>query len=354
MGLFGPDQNRLAFQALAAHFGQSLAGNFATFFDVERGGCVYRINYVQVKQNISLVIKVLTRPMPDVELRKESGTDRFGKRIGLNYELQTGDTLFDSLVFVVCGKDTAALQKMLEPAPVRKGALYVIESAQFSPIVFSKDGFTAQKLLGTSFSITVQQFEELLAALEMIERALPTFADNEIQRLAIAPLSLVILALVLGVVAGIVMLIVGNAQYRPLDNAPYFSAIGAGLGAWAVSLVLMGRFLRAKPDAFRAWLTWSILGFGVLPLLAVGGALILNGSLDASTPAVHTMLIRNMKTTRHKNSTSYYMELKSWRPGEIGVEIKVPGSFYGRHSVGRSATVTTKSGWLGWEWVVSP
>jgi len=61
-----------------------------------------------------------------------------------------------------------------------------------------------------------------------------------------------------------------------------------------------------------------------------------------------------MYSTRHKNSTSYYLMLKSWRSSEPTVEVKVPALVYQTTSVGRTATITTKSGWLGWEWVVAP
>lgn len=353
MGLFGPNQNLVAFQAIAAHFGQPISGSTAVF-SLVRGGRGYGIAFSQYKQTITLRIAVSTGPQPDVELRKESGTDRFGKKIGLNYELQTGDALFDSYIFVVCGRDTALLKRMLEPAPVRKGALFVLQSANFDTIEFNKDGFTTTKVLGTSFSLSATQFEELFAALEMMEQDLPSFAEHEIRRSGIKPLSRVVIALGVMGVAGIVMLIAGNTNYQPLDNALYFAAIGLGLGAWFISLVVMGRLLRAKPDAFRAWLTWCFVGLGVLPLLAVGSILVLNGSQDKSAPVVHTAPILNMRTTRHKNSTSYYMQLKSWRPGESSVEIKVPGSYYSNHTLSKTANVTTKSGWLGWEWVASP
>lgn len=352
MGLFGPNPNLVAFQNVAAHFGAPISGG-TTSFRIQRSGCNYQFDYHQHKNVITLQIKAEMANLPDVEMRKESGTDRFGKRIGLNYELQTGDPLFDEHVFVVCGRDNTVLNRLLEPDGVRKGVLFVLQSG-FDRIAFGKNGFTTHKQCGGAFTITTQQFEEILAALEMIQQALPNFREGEIRYQTFKPFMLVGVSLTVSVIGGLILVIAGSSQYPPLDNALYFSGIGAGLMVWLVTLFLAGRFLRGKPDAFRAWLTGTVLGLGIAPLLCVGMALVLNGYFDTSTPVPHTARVQDMQTVRNKNSRTYYVHVKSWRPTEPTLKIKVPPLYYQSQSIGKNANITTKSGYLGWEWVSWP
>jgi len=352
MGLFGPNPNLVAFQNIAAHFGAPISGG-TTSFRIHRSGCDYQCEYHQHKSTITLQIKAEKPNLPDVEMRKESGTDRFGKRIGLNYELQTGDRLFDDHVFVVCGRDNTVLDRLLEPDAVRKGILFVLKSG-FDRIAFGKHGFTAHKLCGSSFAITQQQFEEILAALEMIEQALPEFRPGEIRYQTFKPFGLVGVALGVSGITGLVLLIAGSTQFPTLDNALHFSSVGAGVLVWLVTVFLAGRFLRGKPDAFRAWIMGTILGLGIAPVLCIGIALVVNGWLDTSPPVTHTALIQNMQTVRNKNSRTYYLYVKSWRPTESTLKIKVPANYYLQRSIGKNATISTKKGHWGWEWVSSP
>lgn len=83
--------------------------------------------------------------------------------------------------------------------------------------------------------------------------------------------------------------------------------------------------------------------------IAVGG----NGLLDVSPPVAHPTCVLRKYTTRSKNSTSYHLEIQSWRAGEPFIHLRVSSNLYNRASPGSPITLTTRAGYWHWEWIHS-
>jgi hypothetical protein len=151
------------------------------------------------------------------------------------------------------------------------------------------------------------------------------------------------------------MMLVSSIGYPTLDWGPYAAGFLLGLVLWFTVIFLGARWMRGKIDAFRAWL----LGVGLLvigiPLSSVGALVLLNGFLDSSPPVSHTVqLLNKTSSTSGKSGRKYYIHVKSWRPGEREIRIKVSSSYYNSVSTYTPVVVVTKQGTFGYEWIVSP
>jgi hypothetical protein len=118
--------------------------------------------------------------------------------------------------------------------------------------------------------------------------------------------------------------------------------------------------------AWRRWLTGGIqrkneISLGVLLVLVsfilgfpctVGYLCLLNGGLDHSAVAVHQ--VRLLRTTKSSGkTTTYYFVAEDWQRPQHEVWFEVRRRVYAAHRAGAPLVVTTRSGWLGQEWLQS-
>jgi hypothetical protein len=340
-----------AFSELAQSFNATVEKRRS--FTITRGRHTVAVRHSPTKNKLfTLTVECATPPLPGIRLRSESALDRFGKRIGLNREIQTGDAVFDKHVYTETYANDETLSRALSVTALRQGALFILQRSSYSDIYLDKKGIRLGKT-GTDTSIlNPQRFEEMLGTLSMIADALPRFEEWETKVSKITLGGLICVGSIVLTVAVIVLTIVAARQWRTLDWSPWLNGWLIGFVVWLVWIPVCGRLLRGRSDAFRNFIISMIFTSFTLPMLGGAGVVFGNGYYDTSTPVAHKTRVLRKYTSRTKNSTNYNVEVQSWRPQEKGI-VFTGNTYYNSKREGGPATVTTGSGAFGYEWIVS-
>lgn len=104
---------------------------------------------------------------------------------------------------------------------------------------------------------------------------------------------------------------------------------------------------RLVADASRLKLAYSCCGAGVMLIALV---IAMNGALDWRPTMVVRARIVGMRVTSGKYSSTYHLDLASWRPGRTTEDIAVGSGLYARASVGRQVAVEVHPGLFGLPW----
>ncbi len=291
---------------------------------------------------------------PRVRLRRETGRDSLGKRLDINREVQTGDEEFDARVYVESDAPDGDVREVLADERVRRGALGLLELGYREVLI--NDG--AGRLSATFQTQSPESLDEagLVRAAELMRQvagALPEFSGPARSGPMWWAAAAAVGASAATVIAGMIVNAWAHARYDPLTSAPIWVGILLGLGALLLSLPVLRVVLRGRSTSFRVLL---ICG-GVLvvgwPLLGAALAAGLNGALDEAPPVAHATTVRGRHKVSGKNSTTYYLDVDSWRPGERTVALEVPYGVYKQLAPGAPVVVTTGPGRFGWEWLRS-
>ena len=320
-------------------------------FSIQRGAHTIVAGFQQLKNSVLLKMECRTRPLPKVRLRKENSTDRVGKRIGLNRELQTRDAVFDENVYTESNAADEAVLKLLAREQVRAAALLLLKNGH-PQVDFGKAGVQIQSS-GSNSSVVfnLEGFNEAAGALTLIADNLPDYADWETQSAWLTGGTFIAIGSVAGLIALLVFTAVVSGTYRTLEWAPWLVGWGFGAGAWLLWLPVCGRLVRGRSDAMRNFLISMIVLMAGLPLGGGGAVVFANGYWDTSPAVPHQTVVTRKWTTRSKNSTNYHTEVRGWRAGET---LKFSGySYYHSKQVGTPALVITRGGAFGWEWIES-
>jgi hypothetical protein len=343
--------NHEAFKSLAAAVNAQLDKS-VMIFTLVRGKYTFTAKFAQLKNGFNFVVHCPTAPLPALTMRVENATDRFGKRIGLNRELETGEEVFDTHVYTESHADDETVLKTLASAPLRQGTLFILQRSGYASVVLGQKGVTLSKVGSDRSVLDPQRFEETLGALTLILDGLPTFAEYEthVPKLTIG--GVVVLLSIVALIFGIVFPIVASTNWRAMDWRPWYLGWLAGLVAWVVWVPVCGRLVRHRSDSMRNFLVSFFLMLPALPLIGGASVVFANGFFDTSAPVEHQTTVLRRWTTRSKNSTNYHTKVASWRPGEDGVTIG-GSSFYNSKREGGPAVVVSAAGALGYEWIVS-
>ena len=97
------------------------------------------------------------------------------------------------------------------------------------------------------------------------------------------------------------------------------------------------------------------LALGIPVLLGLSRlGLYINGALDKSNPQSFSTVVINKKGLTSKGSTSWYLDVRDWRNPPGKVRLSATKSQYDTLAIGSALPVVTKSGFLGYEWLISP
>lgn len=337
---------------LAAELGVALTGKTLR---VERSGVALELTWTPGGRNrpSTLAARVAgAAAAPPVILRRETGFDRLGKRLGISREFVTGDLDFDRELYLESDADEMVLLQLSGNPALRDAARALICLHGYGRLEFSPQGLAAVASPPLPAQFTAAGFEPAAAALATVARALPGFAPQQLR----VPAPWLTIAAMAGVIAfdalGVAVMAVSWAQWPLLDGWP--SGVGALAGLLAVPFQILALipFLRGRATSFRNFAIAAGISLIGLPLLGAGLVVGANGALDRSAPTVHATTVTRTYTTRHKNSTSYHVEVRSWRAGETTHTFDVGYGFYAGVESKSPVTVTTRAGRFGWEWLV--
>jgi hypothetical protein len=314
----------------------------------------FELDGVQVVTNVRYVsrsyvranLKVATPPMPWVTVLPEKAVDKWGKVIGLNREVQTGDQPFDDLAYVDSNESDETVMRLL--APEVRTAVSALLAMGFK-VQFSPRGVEAFQVLHAFTTLKDFQWGAAGRALVALSKVVPAFGEVK----STAPGGKKATALVVGVLgvsfAGFLgAAFLGDQLGNSLDG---FVALGvvlsAGLVLWTGMLFVLAALVRGQSNAIR-WLIFAAV-VSIFGLPSFGGvfALWLNQKLDDAPPT--TQQTRVFKKYSSKNGQSFTVD--GWDGVAGRPNIGSCWKHYQQYQVGDTVTLTLHPGAFGVRWV---
>jgi len=328
-------------------------------FTAVHEGVPYRYEYFPGSGNSPSRFQVATdSPLEgSFKIGREKAFDRFSKNLGIAREIQTGDPDFDR-EFYISSSDEEFARGFFSDAQ-RRQAVRDVFRLGFTEIKLDKKGmeavltpFPLREDIDPSFLPAAAQLLIRLAQDPSVSYVPPAYIEDpswKTRRIAAFAIPSLLL------VAGTASWIWGGAEFTPLDPEDVFldslkySLPGLGIFLWWAVRALVGRSTSHKE--LLVVLVLSLAGF----LVAGGGAETLaNGILDTSPHSGHEARVLQKYVTRSKNSTTYHVQVESWRSPTQPETISIRSSDYGRIQPGRTTVLAvTKPGRLGFEWLVA-
>lgn len=302
--------------------------------------------YYQGRSYIRATLKMPGGPFPWVTLYPEGKVERFGKAIGLNREVQTGDKAFDDLVYLDTIDTEENVRRMFEPAAARAATATLLELGY--KVQLSKDGVEAFQLVRSSQPIDGSRSAEAVAALGRLLDALPAMSGSGLENPRAPRRVAFAVMLIFSWVAGFVAMgASGSSVDRTVDaGASMLVFLGAGGVAWVLYVAALVAGLRGRSYALRTVLVGGFVGLVGIP--AGAGALVhlLNQKLDASTATVRPLIV-----TQHKQlKGDCRLIVPSWRgSGTEKLFVKHKGKE--ELAAGTEVVVRTHPGAFGLEWI---
>jgi len=281
---------------------------------------------------------------PYIVLRRETAIDRFGKRHGLNREIEVGDAAFDAAVYIETSSLEANVRRTLTSATLRKAVAELLDSG-VRRVVLDPTGLYAERAVRAREE-PGDGIDRDMALLADVAAALPAFKAGQADK---PHWRFEIIVFVAAVIFTIMLL-----PFRvpaPLGDSVLYAGIGGGLALWALAMTGVVRFLRGRSDSLRRIGAVFIATLGLLPWGTYEALCGANRTLDPSPAIGHPTSIVRVWTSRSKSNTYFHVDVASWRPDEAIVSLNVSSAFAQRAAVGRKIVVTTHAGKFGWEWV---
>jgi hypothetical protein len=298
------------------------------------------------KPNVFAEGRAFVDQRPYLTLRRETSTDRFGKRHGLNREIALGDLYFDAAIYVETNSSEANVRRTLADSRVRDAVRELLDSGVRS-VVLGPKGLSTERPVHSAQGpgYLLDRTMELLAD---IAAALPLFKTGRADK----PRWLFEAVGAIGLFAATIGLIALSVP-SPLGHNAMLVGFGSGLALWAMLMPLTFKLLRGRSDSLRRIATVAVTTLFLLPFASFEILCWANRSYDKSPGIDNPSKIVRAWTTRPKSRTYYHIELAPLRRGEVEVSLDVSETFFKKATVGRNIVVTTHAGRFGWEWVES-
>ncbi len=292
-------------------------------------------------------------------IRRETGFDRLGKRIGLVNEIAVHEELFDSAHFIDSPHPLYCSQ-LLGHSGVRSAVRRLLARG-FTQLYLGKGGLTLQwaNYRPKKNAIQPQEISALAEELVEIKKGCDRISLNDEDRLSQRSWQRLLSGLYalsgLALLVGLTTMIWGLTAFTPLDPGQIFLfSLKWSLPAFALFLLISYSSVKGNSSAHSHMLGLFFLSLAGLILLGFGTTIFLNGQLDQSPPAAHSALVIHKHYTKSKNNYTYHLTLESWREGRENEGITVSRSSYERVSVNEDlVNLVTRAGYLGFEWTVS-
>ncbi len=289
-------------------------------------------------------------PAP-LTLRARTAGDRRGVSLGMNRDFRTGDRHFDDLVYVESDAPAAHLEATLA-SPAVRAALAEGITARGATVTLAEDGSLTARFAKTSAADASDPLvRPLMTWFEGIVQGLPTFVPGK-RPLAGTVAEWTLIVTLLGSMGVCFAALFPLVRYELLDNDLALVSLAAGavgaVATWPV-LALLSRGRASGWNTFRAYAFFSLLG-GLAG--SFGIARVINCAFDDQPSKTHLVEVVSVQTVNTKSGTSYLAVVRSWRPGESTLKLKVGSSTASYARTSKRVLVTTRPGVLGAEWAV--
>ncbi|HEY3449778.1 MAG TPA: hypothetical protein VGK67_25715 [Myxococcales bacterium] len=308
--------------------------------------------------NADLLSVVLPGPaLPRLVARHETALDRFGKRLRINRELQTGDPEFDAKVYLESSESARVLHRLLGEGEVRRALSSLLQAGYFS-VTLGPDGLA---LTGRRLQKPDELKAPVASALELLaplRAALPAFDSAELnpERRARGDrlMGFVVLFFVAGV-CGRYLLPTGLVDYgSPALHTTQDRVHGyVGIG-WLIAIPLVWAYVRGHSRSLRNLLVIVLMSFYPLLVLVPEAFFAANALLDGG-PAVHAVVGVQGKKTHHRGPTEgASLQVSCWLhpadPKDV-IGLDVSRDTFERFSAGDAVQLTLRPGAFGWQWI---
>jgi hypothetical protein len=291
----------------------------------------------------------------DFKITRETGFDRFFKRLGICVELETNDREFDDAFFITT--NTVGFTREYFRKSDKRRLVTEVFAKGFNELMHDgKKIVTTWKAFPRGVTMEIKTVEEIVAVLGQLAGDIPNIYEQESaenigwkQRRFFAFAAPGFL-----LAAGIAGLIVGLTIFSPLDEGKVIlDSLKYSIPLLLLFLWFSVQLLRGRSSSHRELMgVFALSLFGFIAA-GMGGEITLNGWLDKSKPVVHEVKVMDKYSTRSKNSRSYHVVLESWRKGRYSEKLSVGRGYYDYLVPGQSTMViTTRAGKFGFEWLV--
>lgn len=284
-------------------------------------------------------------------ITRQTWFDRFAKRIGLVIELESGDPEFDAAFYI--RTDANEFVQAFVNDPAKRRAIRELFHLGFAEVALRDNEFQAN---WTGFDPAKNDQQELLAEaaahLFILGEDLP-FVEPDLDESPSAQRQPAHIALWVAAL-GLAPAFLWAFWYKPVFISELIvAALPIVIPAYAAYLVSAVLLLRGTSTAHDRWARLFWVGMLTFALGGTGAVAAANAMLDRAAPKLHQTTIVDKRSSRSRNSTTYYVACNSWRPGGERIEFTVSSSEFNRVQIGQSRLdVTASPGWLGVEWVV--
>jgi hypothetical protein len=283
-------------------------------------------------------------PLPHIRIHRERGLDRFGKKIRLNREVQTGDAEFDAAAYIDSRDRDGEVLAVLGHADTR-AAVRELLSLGYA-VEFSMRGVETYQILHALRPTDTETSARAAALLARLARHMPSFhasqlvpqrAWTERKPLAVGMATAFVAVFLVGGAAAM------NARGTTLEPGAQLIAIGIGAAVYFLLMVALAMRLRGRSDALGNLILAALFGAVVVPLGISVLVLWLNERLDHSPP--HAVVTTVTSIARKGDSIS----VESWR-GARPERVRVDWSLRRTLKPGDHVRVQSHPGAFGWEW----
>jgi len=281
---------------------------------------------------------------PYLVLRRETGTDRFGKRHELNREIVVGDAAFDSAVYLETDSSETNVKRTLADKRLREAVCDLLDTGARRVVLGPKGLYTERAI--RSGQAPGDGIDRDMALLAECAAALPFFKAGSADK----PRWLFESMLIIFAIVAVITLIVLSVP-APLDVNAKFVGFGGGLALWTLVMVGAIKLLRGRSDSLGRIGALLITTLIILPWGSYEVLCWANKTFDTSPGVSHATKVVRTWTSNSKSNTYYHVDVAPWRPEAQIVTLNVSAAFAQQARPGRGITVTTRAGRLGWEWV---
>jgi hypothetical protein len=324
---------------------------------INKNGTQYWYQYTPASRNSPSILTVSAPCLSHGEftVEPEGKLDKVAKNMGFSSELQTGDSDFDSNYYIL--SDSVDFARVYFQSAQKREAVKNLFRAGFNKIKYNGKSIVVTWTGFDKSGFSDALITETIAQLAKLSENIPDyFADQEflgIPRLRIKAIILHLFPCLVGVAA--VVSLFWSLPYQPLDGFDIFvRSLLFSVPATVLYLIFTGSMIQGRAAAHKDLIRIAIITLISFLLFTNNVFIIVNGVKDSNPAAFHTVKAVNKYWTRHKSSTTYYVVVRSWRPGHYTEKFTVGAKTYQliRQDI-TEAGIISKPGALGFERVVS-
>lgn len=298
-------------------------------------GVEYTYDYYAGSKNSPshFIITVPCKSKGKLKILKETSFDKFFKKLAIASEVQTRDKTFDDRFYIETAQPSFA--RMYLQMPERRMEITKIFNKEFTSLelketefVLTKSPFALKKTWdGALVSAMVKSLIELLKYIPTIfPKERPAFSGGtnfKIKRMLIFSTAFV------AVVGGIGLTIWSAFSFAPLDiSRVLFFSLQYSVPSCIVFVFISFMILRGRSRSHKELLMVFFLTLAAAGILGYGATAFYNSRMDTSSASTHHVLVLSKYYSKGKDSTTYYINVESWRADRYVEKFKVSSSLY--------------------------